>query len=148
MSTTAIPSASGPVTVVSSTYVVTYDSTTSTGTFVMTTTLPMQLSSTAIDSSNEDNIPHHGDQGPYLQIAGIIVGVVLGVLLLCILFFFLRKGTFGSGVLFGLRYGDARDPDWPGHTFRRSEVRSSSGAAEMVSTQLGGFLFLSYTVSS
>ena len=57
----------------------------------MTTTLPMQLSSTAIDSSNEDNVPHHGDQGPYLQIAGIIVGILVILAIIAFALWFLRR---------------------------------------------------------
>ncbi|TBU41822.1 hypothetical protein BD309DRAFT_867547 [Dichomitus squalens] len=45
-------------------------------------------------------------------IAGIVVGSVGGVLLLTLFVWLLRRGTFGSGTLFGFRYGDARYPGW------------------------------------
>ena len=46
------------------------------------------------------------------QLAGVIVGSVSGVLLLLVFLWLFRRGAFGSGTLFGFRYGDARKPGW------------------------------------
>ncbi|KAM5531982.1 hypothetical protein V8D89_014382 [Ganoderma adspersum] len=47
-------------------------------------------------------------------LAGVIVGSVSGVLLLLVFLWLFRRGAFGSGTLFGFRYGDARKPGWGG----------------------------------
>ncbi|PIL30057.1 hypothetical protein GSI_07634 [Ganoderma sinense ZZ0214-1] len=47
-------------------------------------------------------------------LVGVIVGSVGGLLLLLLFLWMLRRGTFGSGTLFGFRYGDARKPGWGG----------------------------------
>ncbi|KAI1786266.1 hypothetical protein LXA43DRAFT_1034483 [Ganoderma leucocontextum] len=57
------------------------------------------------------------------ELAGVIVGSVCAALLLLLFFWLLRRGTFGSGTLFGCRYGDARKPGWGAGTGMRQRSR-------------------------
>ncbi|KAI0692592.1 hypothetical protein C8T65DRAFT_745097 [Cerioporus squamosus] len=66
-----------------------------------------------------------GDGFSALQIAGIVLGSVLGAVLLGVFFWLLRRGMFGSGTLCGLRYGLARYPGW------RPDGGLGHGGAEM-----------------
>ena len=70
---------------------------------------PWPSSSQAASSVGDMSASRHLSPG---DIAGIVVGSVGGVLLLALFLWLLRRGTFGSGTLFGFRYGDARYPGW------------------------------------
>ncbi|KAI0696754.1 hypothetical protein C8T65DRAFT_30575 [Cerioporus squamosus] len=78
--------------------------------------------------------PHTHDPAHPLtavQIAGIALGGVLGVVFLGVFFWLLRRGTFGSGTLFGFRYGDARNAGW------RPDLGEGNVGAEMSHTEKG-----------
>ncbi|KAH9934490.1 uncharacterized protein BXZ73DRAFT_76977 [Epithele typhae] len=64
---------------------------------------------------------------PYFLFAGIVASTIVGVFTLATLALLCRRGSFGSGTLCGLRYGDARDPDWPGHSYRRETAMVERG---------------------
>ena len=59
------------------------------------------------------------------ELAGVIVGSVGGAFLLLLFLWLLRRGAFGSGTLFGFRYGDARKAGW-GRAGAGSEMRQKS----------------------
>ena len=119
--------------------------TTTHGTSYYTTTSPMYSASESPSPSSSQyavgtSVPaetSNADVTTHLtgvQIAGITIGSVLGAILLGLFFWLLRRGTFGSGTLFGLRYGAARLPGWRpdgglGHTGTemRQERRRKGG---------------------
>ncbi|RPD60492.1 hypothetical protein L226DRAFT_387022 [Lentinus tigrinus ALCF2SS1-7] len=96
--------------------ITTYGYPTATGTTVYTATetggvnssMPSVGTSVPSETSNTD----FTNSLTSVQIAGITVGSVLGAIMLVLFFWLLRRGTFGSGTLFGFRYGAARYPGW------------------------------------
>ena len=79
------------------------------------------------------SIPPHDPSHPLttVQIAGIALGSVLGALLLGVFLWLIRRGTFGSGTLFGFRYGNARRAGW------RPDLGTGNAGAEMSQTGNG-----------
>ncbi|TFK77866.1 hypothetical protein K466DRAFT_607601, partial [Polyporus arcularius HHB13444] len=66
-----------------------------------------------------------------VHIAGIAFGGALGVLLLGVFLWLPRRGTFGSGTLLGLKYGDVRHAGW------RPDLGEGNVGAEMSQTGKG-----------
>ena len=95
---------------------------------VSTTTVTSSPTVPAASSDPTETSPHPGLS--LVEIAAISAAFLMGALSLFVFFLFLRKGTFGSGVLFGLKYGAARDPNWPGHAHNiraAAAMRAMSG---------------------
>ncbi|RDX52162.1 hypothetical protein OH76DRAFT_195279 [Lentinus brumalis] len=104
-----------------------YSSSTTRGTSTTTSTSSVLSTGTSIPAADPQT---HDPVHPLtaVQIAGIALGGALGVLFLGVFLWLFRRGTFGSGTLFGLMYGDAR------HAGRRPDLGEGNVGAEMSQT--------------